>query len=150
MLNRNTILPMIVIVISVVLLFIISNFELPMYRDPSSVGAQFFPTMIAVLQIILCLALIITDRLKKESSETSSGPIVTKLALYGILFLLSYALLMHIFGYLIASLVCFTVYLIYLKVKKVSYYVTAWIFVFSVYYIFGEVFFIMLPEGIVF
>lgn len=150
MFNRNTILPMIVIFISVVLLFIISNFELPMYRDPSSVGAQFFPTMIAILQIILCLAIIIQDRLHKDTEEASSGPIVSKLALYGVGFLLSYALLMQVFGYLIASLVCFTAYLLYLKVKKVSYYITAWVFVFSVYYIFGEVFFIMLPEGALF
>jgi hypothetical protein len=121
-----------------------------MYRDPSSVGAQFFPTMIAVLQIVLCLAIIIQDRLSKDSEEAPSGPIFSKLALYGVVFLLSYALLMQVFGYLIASLVCFTVYLMYLKVKKVSYYVTAWVFVFSVYYIFGEVFFIMLPEGILF
>ncbi|MGX9417528.1 tripartite tricarboxylate transporter TctB family protein [Vibrio sp. RC27] len=150
MFNRNTILPMTVIVISVVLLFLINDFDLPLYRD-ASVGAQFFPTMIAIIQIILCIVLIAKDRMNKEpAEETSSKPIFSKLALYGIIFLLSYALIMQVFGYLIASLVCFTAYLLFLKVKKVSYYVTAWVFVFSVYYIFGEVFFIMLPEGTMF
>jgi hypothetical protein len=134
---------------SSVVLLLISRFDLPHYRD-ASVGAQFFPILIAISQIVICIALIVKSRLHKEETPSPSDPIFSKLALLGIGFLVGYALLMQILGYLLASLICFTSYLMYLKVKKVSYYITAWVFVFSVYYIFGEVFFIMLPEGILF
>ncbi|GAK20703.1 hypothetical protein JCM19052_1203 [Vibrio sp. JCM 19052] len=70
------------------------------------------------------------------------------MAIFGIGFLVAYALLIHIIGYLIASLIAFTAYLVFFKVKKPLYYLIAWCFVFGVYYLFGEVFYIALPQGL--
>jgi hypothetical protein len=81
-------------------------------------------------------------------SEKNQEPMISRMAIFGAVFLVAYAILISITGYLIASLIAFTAYLIYFKVKKPLYYGVAWTFVFCVYYLFGEVFYIALPQGI--
>lgn len=148
MFNRNIIFPLCIIVLSVITLFIIGNFDQPRYRD-ASIDASFFPTVIVIAQIIICLGLIVQFKLKKEI-ESNQPKILSKGAILGFLLLISYAVIIYIFGYIIASLTVFTLYLASLKITKPAYYVIAWSFVFIIYYLFSEIFVISLPESIFF
>ena len=119
---------------------------MPLYSQDASVGAKFFPTVIILGQIAICIALIVQHFVKKVET-TEAKAIVSKMSLLGLVFLVLYAVLISVVGYLIASLISFTGYLVFLKVKKPLYYIVAWVFVFAIYYLFAKVFFISLPEG---
>lgn len=147
MLSREVVFPVLVIIFSAVILSLIPQFSMPMYQQDASVGAKFFPTVIAVAQILICIGLIVQYKLKKPQSS-EARPIFTPMSLFGLGFLLFYAVFMSIAGYLIASLVTFTLYLVCLKMNKPMYYIVAWLFVFGIYYLFGTVFLISLPTGI--
>lgn len=148
MFNRDIIFPTLIIVLSAVVLTLIPQFPVPTYyQQDASVGANFFPTVLVIAQIVICIALIIQHK-KKQKSTVKPEKIFSKLSLFGLVFLIAYAVLINIFGYLIASLIAFTLYLAYLKNKKPIYYVVAWVFVVAIYYLFGHVFLISLPEGI--
>lgn len=144
MLNRNIIFPSIIIFLSAVAFAVITQFDKPMYQD-ASVDAKFFPMVIVIAQIILCLILIFQHISKK--SKIKEEPLITKMSLFGIFYILGYAILISIIGYLYASLITFLFYLVYFKVKKPLYYIVALAFVLIVYYLFGEVFYISLPEA---
>lgn len=146
MLNREVVFPVILIAFCTVVLALIPQFQVPLYSQDASVGAKFFPTVIVIGQIAICIALIVQHFLKK-SDPAEAKAIVSKMSLMGLVFLVTYAVLITIVGYLIASLVSFTAYLAFLKVKKPLYYIVAWVFVFAIYYLFAKVFFISLPEG---
>ncbi|GAB2648188.1 tripartite tricarboxylate transporter TctB family protein [Vibrio panuliri] len=146
MLNRHLVFPSLMIVISTCVLYIIQHFDQPHFQD-ASVNAQFFPTVIAIAQIAICIALIAQHKLKKTNTSLVT-PLFTKMSLFGIAFLVVYAVAINIFGYLLASLVAFIAYLAIFKVKKPLYYVVACTFVVSVFYLFSEVFYIALPQGI--
>ncbi|MGF1700905.1 tripartite tricarboxylate transporter TctB family protein [Photobacterium makurazakiensis] len=150
MLNRNFLFPSLIIFLSAAALFIISQFDKPMFQD-ASVDARFFPMVVVIAQIIICGVLLVQHKMKmnKQALEAEDS-LFSKLSVFGVIFLIGYALLIHFIGYLFASLIAFTSYLIYFNVKKPLYYVVAAVFVFSVYYLFGEVFLIALPEGIIF
>ena len=147
MLNRNILFPALIIALSAVLLVLISQFPEPRFQD-APVGADFFPAVVAIIQIIICGVLIFQYKNKKQKVE--EAPLLSSKSVFGIVFLIGYAILISLVGYLIASLVGFTFYLIYYKVKKPLYYAFAWIFVFTIYFLFGEVFVISLPEGLLF
>lgn len=144
MFNRNILFPSFIIVISAMAFAVITQFDKPMYQD-ASVDAKFFPMVIVIAQIILCLILIIQHKLKKESKKEE--PFISKMSLFGISFLLGYIVLINIVGYLYASLAAFIFYLVYFKIRKPLYYVIAIAFVLLVYYLFGEVFYISLPQA---
>ncbi len=144
MINRNVIFPSLIMVLSAVVLAVITQFAEPRFQD-ASVDAKFFPTAIAILQIIICIALIVQSKVKNAVADSS--PIFSRMAIFGVIFLICYAVLISIVGYLYASLIAFTAYLVFFKVKKPLFYLVAWIFVFCVYYLFGEVFYIALPQG---
>ncbi|OBT17213.1 tripartite tricarboxylate transporter TctB family protein [Vibrio sp. UCD-FRSSP16_10] len=146
MINRNVVFPSLIIALSAVILVLIGQFSEPRFQD-ASVDAKFFPTAIAIAQILICIALLIQHKLKSIKEEDQPA-IFSKMAVFGVAFLIGYALLINVIGYLFASLVAFTVYLILFKVKKPVYYIVAWTFVCGVYYLFGEVFYIALPEGL--
>ncbi len=145
MLDRNLVFPLLVILFSAIAFFLIGQFDDPMYQE-ASVDAKFFPRVIVLGLIILSVALLIQYKLDKRNSSDGTA-IFSKLSLFGLGFLISYTLLIHLVGYLIASLVAFIAYLIFFKVKKPLYYVVAIGFVFGIYYLFGTVFVIVLPEG---
>ncbi|USD67315.1 tripartite tricarboxylate transporter TctB family protein [Vibrio sp. SCSIO 43136] len=148
MINRNIVFPSLIIALSAFILVAIGQFAEPRFQD-ASVDAKFFPTVIAIAQIIICIVLMIQHWIKKNP-DAELAPIFSKMSLFGLGFLFGYALLIHVFGYLIASLAAFTAYLVFFKVKKPLYYAVAWTFVLGVYYLFGEVFVIALPEGLLF
>ncbi|MDA0153217.1 tripartite tricarboxylate transporter TctB family protein [Vibrio sp. Makdt] len=143
-LNRNIIFPSIMIVLSGIALALITQFDRPMYQD-ASVDAKFFPMMIVIAQIAICIVLIVQHKLKGATEKQEA--MVTKMSIFGIGFLIGYALLINVAGYLYASLIAFIFYLVYFKVKKPIYYLIAVTFVIAVYYLFGEVFYIALPEA---
>ncbi len=145
--NRNIVFPSIMIVLSAIVLFLVGQFDEPRFQD-ASVDAKFFPTVIAIGQIILCIALIIQHKMKKNAE--AQNPLFSKMAAFAVAFIIGYALLISVIGYLYASLVAFTLYLVFFKVKKPLYYLVAWVFVGCVYYLFGEVFYIALPQGLFF
>ena len=147
MLNRNIFFPSLVIVLSLIVLVLISQFQEPMYQD-APVGAGFFPTIVAIIQIIICSVLII--QYKNKQKPEKEVQLISKHSTFGFTLLVGYAALITLVGYLPASLVGFTYYLIYYRVKKPLYYAVAWIFVFAIYFLFGEVFVISLPEGLLF
>lgn len=154
MLNRNVVFPSLLIVISAVTLYLITLFEEPMFQE-ASVDAAFFPTAIVIAQIILCIVLLVQHKMAKANSADADAnepvsPIFSKLSIFGLGYLAGYAVLIYFLGYLIASLTAFVFYLLYFKVKKPLYYAVAVIFVFCIYYLFGEVFVIALPEGALF
>lgn len=144
--NRNIIFPALMIILSAVILVVIGQFAEPRFQD-ASVDAKFFPMVIAIAQIIICAVLILQYKAKSITDEEENA-IFSKMAVFGVAFLIAYAFLISIVGYLIASLVAFTAYLLFFKVKKPLYYFVAWVFVGGVYYLFGEVFYISLPQGI--
>ncbi|MGF1681251.1 tripartite tricarboxylate transporter TctB family protein [Photobacterium minamisatsumaniensis] len=150
MLNRNFLFPSLIILLSAAALFIISQFDKPMFQD-ASVDARFFPMVVVIAQIVICCVLLVQHKIKmnKQALDVEDS-LFSKLSVFGVIFLIGYALLIHFIGYLFASLIAFIFYLIYFNVKKPLYYVVAAVFVFSVYYLFGEVFLIALPEGIIF
>lgn len=147
MLNRDIVFPSLMIVLSLVILTLVPQFEMPSYQQDASVGAKFFPAVLAIGQIIICVALIIQHQLKKNAEQGKANPIFSKMSLAGLVFLVVYVALISITGYLPASLLTFTGYLAFMKVKKPLYYVVAWVFVLAVYYLFANVFFISLPTG---
>ncbi len=147
MFNRNLVFPSLIIILSAITLVVVSQFAEPRFQD-ASVDAKFFPAVIAIFQIVICIALIIQSKLK-SNPEVHEG-IFSKMAWFAVEFLFGYALLIHLLGYLFASLIAFTAYLLFFKVRKPLMYMVAWVFVFSVYYLFGEVFYISLPQGIMF
>lgn len=144
MLNRNVVFPSIIIVLSALAFAVITQFDKPMYQD-ASVDAKFFPMVIVIAQIVICTVLLIQYKLKTPSSE--QPPLVNAMSLFGIAFLIGYAVLISLIGYLYASLAAFIFYLVYFKIKKPIYYIVAVTFVVSVYYLFGEVFYIALPQA---
>jgi len=148
MFNRNIFFPALITFLSAVILVLITQFPEPRFQD-APVGAAFFPTAVAIIQIIICAILIIQHKNKKRA-VAKEEPLVSSKSVFGITFLIGYAVLIHVVGYLLASLIGFTFYLIYYKIKKPAYYIFAWIFVFTVYFLFGEVFVISLPEGLLF
>lgn len=145
MLNRNVVFPSLVILVSLVAFLIIGQFDEPMYQE-ASVDAKFFPKVIVIGQILLCIGLIFQYLHKNKGSDIAS-PIFSKRSLFGLAFLGGYTLLMSLVGYLIGSLIAFIAYLVYFKVKQPLYYVIAVSFVFGIYFLFGSVFVIVLPEG---
>lgn len=147
MLNRNIIFPALMIAVSAILLVLINQFPEPRFQD-APVGADFFPAVIAIIQIIICGVLIAQHRSSKKTVK--EAPLLSRKSIFGIAFLIGYAVLISLVGYLLASLIGFTFYLIYYKIKKPLYYVVAWIFVFTIYFLFSEVFVISLPEGLLF
>ena len=150
MFNRNIVFPILIIIISAVILVFIPQFTVPIYyQQDASVGAKFFPTVLVIAQIIICIALLIQHQKNKQKTRKSSA-IFSKMSLFGLCFLVLYAVLIGLLGYLIASLISFTLYLVYLKTKTLSYYLFAYSFVVAIYYLFSHVFIISLPEGIIF
>lgn len=150
MLDRNVVFPSIVILLSAIAFFFIGQFDEPMYQE-ASVDAKFFPRAIVIGQIILCIALMLQHKAKSKLNSTQeTSPIFSKLSIFGLGFLVGYAVLMSFVGYLIASVIAFISYLAYFKVKKPLYYFVAVSFVFGIYYLFGTVFVIVLPEGSLF
>jgi ABC-type xylose transport system permease subunit len=147
MLNRNILFPSLVIALSLIVLVLIEQFPAPMYQD-ASVGAGFFPAIVVIIQILICCVLIF--QYKKKQNKIQEEPLVSSHSIFGFSLLVGYAVLITLLGYLLASLIGFTFYLIYYRIKKPSYYVIAWVFVFTIYYLFGEVFLISLPEGLLF
>lgn len=147
MTNRHILFPLCIMLFSLVSLYIIGQFDQPRFQE-SSIGAGFFPTMIAIFQLLLCAGLIVQHKMKKQ--REAEPPLLTAMSVYGILFVLGYVAGIYFLGYLIASLLAFTLYLVFFKVKKVSWYIIAWAFVGLIYYVFGEVLFIALPEGLIF
>jgi hypothetical protein len=138
------------IIVSAVILAIIPQFSVPSYgQQDASVGAKFFPTVLVIAQIVICIALLFQNGTKKNK-EHKADSIFSKMSLFGVCFLIAYALLITLLGYLIASLITFVLYLAYLKTKKIYYYLFACAFVVAIYYLFGHVFVISLPEGIIF
>jgi len=147
MLNRHILFPSLIIIMSVLILIGITQFKLPLYQD-APVGAGFFPAVIAIIQIVICTVLMIQH--KRTESPGQEAPLISKKSIFGIVYLITYALLISLIGYLLASLISFTFYLVYFKIKKPLFYAIAWIFVFAIYYVFGELFYIALPEGLLF
>lgn len=145
MFNRNVIFPSFIITISALAFAVITQFDKPRFQD-ASVDATFFPMVIVIAQIIICTILIIQHMYKK--SKIKQEPLFTKMSVFGIAYLIGYALLISVIGYLYASLAAFLIYLLFFKIKKPAYYIVAVTFVLVVYYLFGEVFYISLPEPI--
>ena len=147
MINRHIFFPSLIIIVSLLVLVGVTQFQLPLYQD-APVGAGFFPAVVAIIQILICGVLIIQHKNKKHHEKEE--PLISKKSIFGIVYLIGYTVLITLIGYLFASLISFTFYLVYFKIKKPLYYVIAWIFVFAIYFIFGEVFYIALPEGLLF
>ncbi|MPW31805.1 tripartite tricarboxylate transporter TctB family protein [Agarivorans sp. B2Z047] len=145
--SRYNVLPTLIIFLSAISLWLISGFNAPRYQD-ASVDASFFPTIVSLVMVLLsCLMLYHHIRSNGNRQTTcSDDPLVPSGALLGMLFIAYYVLLIAVVGYLLASFVAFSTYLLALKVKRLSYYIAAWSFVTIIYYLFGEVFVIALPQ----
>lgn len=144
MLNRNIIFPFVVIVFSAIAFAVTTQFDKPMYQD-ASVDAKFFPMVISIALIIISLILMVQSKLEKSPIKPQA--LVSKMSLFGVIFLFAYAVLISVLGYLFASLLAFVIYLLYFKINKPLYYLVAVTFVLAIYYLFGEVFYISLPQA---
>ncbi|MGB2079882.1 MAG: tripartite tricarboxylate transporter TctB family protein, partial [Vibrio sp.] len=103
--DRSLIFPALMILLSTVALVLIGQFEAPMFQD-ASVDATFFPKVIAIGIIILSVLIIIQEKIKP--SQKDKAPMFSKMAVFGVIFLIIYATLIHYLGYLIATLTAFT------------------------------------------
>ncbi|RKF22171.1 tripartite tricarboxylate transporter TctB family protein [Alginatibacterium sediminis] len=148
MFNRHVVFPTLLLIVSAVVLVLVAQFDAPMYQQDASVDAKFFPAAIAIIQAIICVVLLIQS--KSQAAVAVKEKIFSKMALMGAAYLIGYAILISFVGYLIASLVAFVAYLLYFRIKKPSYYIVAVCFVVFIYYLFGQVFYIALPEGSIF
>ena len=148
MLNRNTVLPALFILLGLCSLYIIGQFDEPMFTTGN--GAKFFPTIVSVFILILCGGLLFQEYMDRNKEKEIMPALFSKNSLFGIVFIVSYVGMIYFIGYLISSLLAFFGYLLFLKSRKITYYVTACIFVFAINYIFGDIFFIALPQGVLF
>jgi hypothetical protein len=146
--TKSLIFPVIVVVISFIALYFISQFPTPSFQD-ASVTSKFFPTAVAIIQIIICFFIILGELLNRKET-TYKAAFFNKYSVFGVVFIISYVALIYVFGYFFSTLAAFIVYLFFFKIKTISYYITAVIFTCAVYYIFANVFFVSLPEGLIF
>ncbi|MDB4837429.1 tripartite tricarboxylate transporter TctB family protein [Marinomonas sp.] len=144
---KNLFFPIFMIVLSVVVLILTSQFQTPLYQD-SSISSAFFPNAVAILQIIICLFIILGEYLKQQKQEDSES-MFNRYSLFGAVFIISYVVAIYLFGYLISTFLAFLAYLLFFKTKNVWYYVTAILFTTVVYYVFTSVFYVVLPEGLI-
>lgn len=144
--SKNLAFPIVIIFISIMALFFISQFPTPSYED-SSVSSKFFPSAIAIIQIIICSFIILGEYINRRN-KSEDNALFNKYSLFGALFLIAYAALIYVFGYFISTLVAFIIYLFFFKSKNIWYYITALVFTSVVYYVFANVFYVALPEGI--
>jgi len=145
--SKNLAFPIIIILMSIVALFFISQFPSPSYQD-SSVSSKFFPSAIAIIQIIICSFIIVGEYINRKDKKENI-PLFNKYSLFGALFLIGYAVLIYLSGYLISTLLAFVIYLLFFRSKNIWYYVTALVFTLVVYYVFANVFYVALPEGLI-
>ncbi|MBR7890112.1 tripartite tricarboxylate transporter TctB family protein [Marinomonas sp. A79] len=143
---KNIILPSVIIVISLVALYFISQFAVPSFQD-ASVGSKFFPTAIAVIQIIICVCIILGEIFHKDPQQ-DSAPLFNKYSIFGAVFIIGYATAIYFLGYLAATLLAFFLYLVFFKTTKRYYYLIAIVFTLVIYYVFANVFYVALPEGL--
>ena len=145
--TKSLAFPIIVIVLSCVALYFISQFSVPSFQD-ASVTSKFFPSAIAIIQIIICLFIILGEILNRKNTSYNTV-LFNKYSVFGAVFIISYVVLIYVFGYFIATLTAFIAYLLFFKSRNVKYYITAVLFTSIVYYIFANVFYVALPEGLI-
>lgn len=145
--GKNLVFPIVIICVSAVFLFFASQFPSPSFQD-SSVSSKFFPSAIAVIQIIICLCLIAGELLKRNKASESAS-VFSKYSIFGAAFIIGYAFLIYLLGYLASTLIAFFVYLAFFRNKNIWYYVTGIVFTCVIYYVFVNVFYVALPEGLI-
>lgn len=146
MLDSKYIFPVFTATLSAYALYLISLFDEPRFQD-ATVNAKFFPTTVSIIIIMLSLAIFFQEY-RKRSEPAERTVIFSKKAMYGLLFVVSYITLIYFVGYLFASFISFYAYLLCLRVKKIIYYIVATVFVITINYLFGSVFYIALPQGL--
>ncbi|WP_028975189.1 tripartite tricarboxylate transporter TctB family protein [Spirochaeta cellobiosiphila] len=120
-------------------------------------GAAFFPRLVSVVLSVLSIALIISSAkvyLADSAGENQVAKDIFHLSklknpLIIMAFLMVYYFLVRVTGFCITSTLLFTAILFVIGVKKVSYYISAPIFVGVVYFIFRFLFLVQLPTGFV-
>ena len=145
--TRSLAFPIIMIVLSCIVLYVISQFSVPSFQD-ASVTSKFFPSTVAIIQIIICFFIILGEILNRKNTSYNAV-LFNKYSLFGALFIISYVALIYVFGYFIATLAAFIAYLLFFKIKNIKYYITAVLFTSIVYYIFANIFYVALPEGLI-
>ncbi|ADO83907.1 tripartite tricarboxylate transporter TctB family protein [Ilyobacter polytropus] len=117
----------------------------------AGLGAGFFPKLIAAATIILSVLLIISavkdESLTSKVSDVFNSDI--KKPLLGMVLILAYGFSIMVFGYLISTIVFCYIFLQIFRVKKlITKIAVSVIFSFVIYFIFGTVFLISLPTGL--
>lgn len=129
-------------------LYFIGQFDEPMFTTGN--GAKFFPTIVSVFILILCGGLFFQEYANRNKEKEIMPALFSKNSMFGIVFIVSYVAMIYFIGYLMSSLLAFIGYLLFLKSRKLTYYATACVFVLAINYVFGDIFFIALPQGVLF
>ena len=148
--GKNIAFPVILIFVSAAFLFFANQFQLPSYEgDAGGVSSKFFPSVVAIMQIVICFFIILKEYIDRNKSSERT-PFLNRYSVFGIVFILGYAFSIYLLGYFLSTLISFLLYLVFFKTKNIWYYVTAVLFTCIIYYVFANVFYVALPEGLIY
>lgn len=142
---------LIFLVLGIFILFSSFTFKQTLIMD-NYLGAAFFPRIVAVILISLSTILVISSFHNNvhecdNSCSLSKERFFMPLLVIGALILNVF--LLNITGFCITSTLMFWFILLITKIRKISYFIIAPVFVGIVYFIFRYLFLVQLPVGII-
>lgn len=138
-----------IFIFALVFLFLATQFKQP-YGDTNGVGSSFYPITATLILSLLCISQLVMEL--RSSDQASSGTVNSfwPRALMVFAVLVIYGFGIELIGYLPATVTGFTAILFLLGVRRWSWYLSAPIFSFVLYYIFSKIFMVFLPTGFLF
>lgn len=129
------------IILSLAVIYLASQFP-----DRGEIGAHFFPTMIAIGIIVFSIA----DMMSEEVAEQNLSDYDLKAAGVVSALLLGYVMLMPVTGFLVGTMIFLPIAMYYSKVRsKVLIVLISIVLPIVLFYVFSQIFFVRLPEGII-
>lgn len=129
------------IALSVAVIYLASQFP-----DRGEIGAHFFPTLIAIGIIGFSIA----DMIGDEVAEQDLSDYDLKAAGLISALILGYVVLMPVTGFLVGSMIFLPVAMYYSNIRsKVLILLISVILPIVLFYVFSQIFFVRLPEGII-
>lgn len=134
-------LSLVFIALSVAVIYLASQFP-----DQGEIGAHFFPTLIAIGIIIFSIVNMMSEKVAEQDFsdyDLKAAGIISALVL-------GYVVLMPTTGFLLGSMIFLPVAMYYSNIRsKVLILLISVILPIVLFYIFSQIFFVPLPEGII-
>ncbi len=113
------------------------------------INSRSFPYLILTVMAISSILLILQGVIEKDKVYWQFNAHEFKKWTYPLIvfaLLLFYVLIMPTLGYVISSLITASLLLALVKCKKIPYYITSYVFVFAIYYVFTKFLLVPLPS----